>query len=447
MSVVEEKWNEILRLVQKEAQISDIQFKTWLLPLEIVSFDGSTLQISNSDDHAADFLNYVKKKFEPFIVDAVYSVTGLSCEIKFVISPDTPDNNDNNVVSKNDNNNKNKAKYTFDTFVVGNNNRFAHSACLAVAESPGETYNPLFLYGGVGLGKTHLMKSVERFILDNYPDKKVIYTTSEVFTNELIEALRYGKDNAIINFRDKYRNIDVLLIDDIQFIIGKDATQEEFFHTFNALKENNSQIIISSDKPPKDFDNLEDRLKTRFEQGLIADIQAPDYETRMAILRNKEEMDGKFYPDEVIEYIATNIKSSIRELEGALNKLNAYSTLVKQEITLEIAEKELQNIIFPEKPKEVTIQIITNTVADHFHIELNDIFSQKRQSDIAFPRQIIMYLCRNMTNTPLQDIGKYLGNRDHTTIMHGVEKINKSIASNKETEELINTIKKKIIPN
>ena len=200
MSVVEEKWNEILRLVQKEAQISDIQFKTWLLPLEIVGFDGSTLQISNSDDHAADFLNYVKKKFEPFIVDAVYSVTGLACEIKFVINPETSTNVDNNVVSKTDNNNKNKAKYTFDTFVVGNNNRFAHSACLAVAESPGETYNPLFLYGGVGLGKTHLMKSVERFILDNYPDKKVIYTTSEVFTNELIEALRYGKDNAISNF-------------------------------------------------------------------------------------------------------------------------------------------------------------------------------------------------------------------------------------------------------
>jgi chromosomal replication initiator protein len=211
--------------------------------------------------------------------------------------------------------------------------------------------------------------------------------------------------------------------------------------------ENNSQIIISSDKPPKDFENLEERLKTRFEQGLIADIQAPDYETRMAILRNKEEMDGKFYPDEVIEYIATNIKSSIRELEGALNKLNAYSTLVKKEITLEVAEKELQNIIFPEKPKEITVEVITNTVANHFHIKLEDIFSSKRQNDIAFPRQIIMYLCRNMTNTPLQDIGKYLGNRDHTTVMHGVEKINKEISTNRETEELINIIKKKIIPD
>lgn len=449
MSIVEEKWEEIIKLVQREAQISDIQYKTWLLPLEVVGFNGNTILISNSDDHAADFLNYVRRKFSPFLVDAVYSVTGITCEISFVLKDQEKPEEINEASSYNNENTAcRKTKYTFDTFVVGNNNKFAHSACLAVAESPGELYNPLFLYGGVGLGKTHLMKSVECFILEHNPDKRVLYTTSELFTNELIEALRNNKDTSkTIKFRDKYRNIDVLLIDDIQFIIGKEATQEEFFHTFNYLMENNSQIIISSDKPPKDFENLEERLKTRFEQGLIADIQAPDYETRMAILRNKEEMDGKFYPDEVIEYIATNIKSSIRELEGALNKLNAYSTLVKKEITLEVAEKELQNIIFPEKPKEITIEVITNTVANHFHIKLEDIFSSKRQNDIAFPRQIIMYLCRNMTNTPLQDIGKYLGNRDHTTVMHGVEKINKEISTNRETEELINTIKKKIIPD
>lgn len=449
MSIVEEKWEEIIKLVQREAQISDIQYKTWLLPLEVVGFNGNTILISNSDDHAADFLNYVRRKFSPFLVDAVYSVTGITCEISFVLKDQEKPEEINEASSyNNDNTACRKTKYTFDTFVVGNNNKFAHSACLAVAESPGELYNPLFLYGGVGLGKTHLMKSVECFILEHHPDKRVLYTTSELFTNELIEALRNNKDTSkTIKFRDKYRNIDVLLIDDIQFIIGKEATQEEFFHTFNYLMENNSQIIISSDKPPKDFENLEERLKTRFEQGLIADIQAPDYETRMAILRNKEEMDGKFYPDEVIEYIATNIKSSIRELEGALNKLNAYSTLVKKEITLEVAEKELQNIIFPEKPKEITIEVITNTVANHFHIKLEDIFSSKRQNDIAFPRQIIMYLCRNMTNTPLQDIGKYLGNRDHTTVMHGVEKINKEISTNRETEELINIIKKKIIPD
>ena len=449
MSIVEEKWEEIIKLVQKEAQISDIQYKTWLLPLEVIGFNGNTILISNSDDHAADFLNYVKRKFSPFLVDAVYNVTGITCEIRFVLKDQEKPEDINEASSyNNENTNCKKTKYTFDTFVVGNNNRFAHSACLAVAESPGELYNPLFLYGGVGLGKTHLMKSVECFILEHHPNKRVLYTTSELFTNELIEALRNNKDTSkTIKFRDKYRNIDVLLIDDIQFIIGKEATQEEFFHTFNYLMENNSQIIISSDKPPKDFENLEERLKTRFEQGLIADIQAPDYETRMAILRNKEEMDGKFYPDEVIEYIATNIKSSIRELEGALNKLNAYSTLVKKEITLEVAEKELQNIIFPEKPKEITVEVITNTVANHFHIKLDDIFSSKRQNDIAFPRQIIMYLCRNMTNTPLQDIGKYLGNRDHTTVMHGVEKINKEISTNRETEELINIIKKKIIPD
>ena len=450
MSIVEEKWEEIIKLVQKEAQISDIQYKTWLLPLEVVGFNGNTILISSSDDHAADFLNYVKRKFSPFLVDAVYNVTGITCEISFVLKDQEKPEDINEASSyNNENTNNRKAKYTFDTFVVGNNNKFAHSACLAVAESPGELYNPLFLYGGVGLGKTHLMRSVECFILDHHPNKRVIYTTSESFTNELIEAIRNNKDTSkTIKFRDKYRNIDVLLIDDIQFIIGKEATLEEFFHTFNYLMENNSQIIISSDKPPKDFENLEDRLKTRFEQGLIADIQAPDFETRMAILRNKEEMDGRFYPDEVIEYIATNIKSSIRELEGALNKLDFYSKLNNNtEITLEIAERELQNIIFPDKPKEITVEVITNTVANHFHIKLEDIFSSKRQNDIAFPRQIIMYLCRSMTNTPLQDIGKYLGNRDHTTVMHGVEKINKEISTNRETEELINIIKKKIIPD
>ena len=450
MSIVEEKWEEIIKLVQKEAQISDIQYKTWLLPLEVVGFNGNTILISSSDDHAADFLNYVKRKFSPFLVDAVYNVTGITCEISFVLKDQEKPEEINNASSyNNENTNNRKTKYTFDTFVVGNNNKFAHSACLAVAESPGELYNPLFLYGGVGLGKTHLMRSVECFILEHHPNKRVIYTTSESFTNELIEALRNNKDTSkTIKFRDKYRNIDVLLIDDIQFIIGKEATQEEFFHTFNYLMENNSQIIISSDKPPKDFENLEDRLKTRFEQGLIADIQAPDFETRMAILRNKEEMDGRFYPDEVIEYIATNIKSSIRELEGALNMLDFYSKLNNNtEITLEIAERELQKIIFPDKPKEITVEVITNTVANHFHIKLEDIFSSKRQNDIAFPRQIIMYLCRSMTNTPLQDIGKYLGNRDHTTVMHGVEKINKEISTNRETEELINIIKKKIIPD
>ncbi len=450
MSIVEEKWEDIIKHVQREAQISDIQYKTWLLPLEVVGFNGNTILISSSDDHAADFLNYVKRKFSPFLVDAVYNVTGITCEISFVLKDQEKPEEINEASSyNNENTNNRKAKYTFDTFVVGNNNKFAHSACLAVAESPGELYNPLFLYGGVGLGKTHLMRSVECFILEHHPNKRVLYTTSESFTNELIEALRNNKDTSkTIKFRDKYRNIDVLLIDDIQFIIGKEATQEEFFHTFNYLMENNSQIIISSDKPPKDFDNLEDRLKTRFEQGLIADIQAPDYETRMAILRNKEEMDGKFYPDEVIEYIATNIKSSIRELEGALTRLNFFSKLNNNiDITLEIAEKELQNIIFPDKPKEITVEVITNTVANHFHIKLEDIFSSKRQNDIAFPRQIIMYLCRSMTNTPLQDIGKYLGNRDHTTVMHGVEKINKEISTNRETEELINIIKKKIIPD
>lgn len=448
MSIVEEKWEEILLKIQDEAQIGNVQYNTWLKPLEVLSFDGEKLIITNSEDNTIDFLNYVQRKFMPFLIDAVDKVTGITCEIELVQKDQFEQNSSQKSFPiKKETTPIRKTKYTFDTFVVGSNNRFAHSACLAVAESPGEIYNPLFLHGGVGLGKTHLMKSVERFILDNFPEKKVLYTTSEVFTNELIEALRYGNNNSMSQFRDKYRNIDVLLIDDIQFIIGKESTQEEFFHTFNALKENNSQIIISSDKPPKDFETLEERLKTRFEQGLIADIQPPDYETRMAILRNKEEMDGIYHSDDVIEYISTNIKSSIRELEGALNKLNAYSKLENKMITIEIAERELQNIIFPEKPKEVTIDVIAKTVADHYHISLDDIKSSKRQNDIAYPRQIIMYLCRTITNVALTDVGKYLGGRDHTTIMHGVDKITKDIESNKETEETINIIRKKIIPN
>ena len=337
--------------------------------------------------------------------------------------------------------------YTFDSFVVGKNNRFAHSASLAVAESPGEVYNPLYIYGEPGLGKTHLMQSIGHFILNQKPDKKVLYVTSEEFTNEVIDSIRNGNASAMTKLRDKYRTVDVLMIDDIQFIIGKESTQEEFFHTFNVLHSARKQIILSSDKPPKDMETLEERIRSRFEWGLLADVGYPDYETRMAILRRKEEVDGFHLADEILDYIATNIKSNIRELEGALNKLLAFSNLEHTEITMEVAVRELQNIISPDQAREITPQLVIEIVAEHFHISTDQMISKARSNDIAKPRQIAMYLCKNMTNTSLDSIGTLLGGRDHSTIIHGIRKVTEEYEKNENTQNLIETIKKKINPN
>lgn len=448
MDQVITKWNDILNMVRQEHSLTDISFKTWLLPLKVHEIKDNTVYIAVPLENAA--LSYINTKFLLPLKVAIAETTGIEYELKFIL--------ENNIekakpvpVKHTTNQNIEKAnlnpKYTFDTFVVGSNNSFAHAASLAVAESPGEVYNPLFLYGGVGLGKTHLMHSIAHFILEQGPQTKVLYVTSEYFTNELIEAIRNGNNTAMSKFREKYRNIDVLLIDDVQFIIGKESTQEEFFHTFNDLHGAKKQIIISSDKPPKDMETLEARLRSRFEWGLIADISSPDYETRMAILRKKEELDGYDIDDEVIKYIATNIKSNIRELEGALNKLIACAKLEKREITVELAEKALQDIISPDAPKEITPELIINTVADHFNITPADIASSKRNAEIVFPRQIAMYLCRQMTNTPLKAIGAYLGKKDHTTVIHGEKTIAADIAKNESTRHLIETIKKKINPS
>ena len=337
-------------------------------------------------------------------------------------------------------------KYTFDTFVVGSNNNLAHAAALAVAESPGEIYNPLFIYGGVGLGKTHLMHAIAHFILKNDPKAKILYVTSETFTNELIDAIRNKNNITTTEFREKYRNNDVLLIDDIQFIIGKESTQEEFFHTFNTLYESKKQIIISSDKPPKEIETLEERLRSRFEWGLTVDIQSPDYETRMAILRKKEEMEGYNIDNEVIKYIATHVKSNIRELEGALTKIVALSRLNKCDITLQLAEEALKDIISPGSQREVTAELILQIVADHFGLTPLDITSQRRSKEIVYPRQITMYLCRSMMDIPLQSIGKVLGGRDHTTIIHGCEKIAADLKKDDSLKNTIEILKKKINP-
>lgn len=454
MDVIREKWEEILYTVKVEHELSDISFKTWLLPLKVHSISEHVVTILVPSEQMG--LEYINKKYMFPIKVAIAELTGTEYDIEFILPEQAKKRELTEKVSSNIKNTKlnttiEKAnlnpKYTFDTFVVGNNNKFAHAAALAVAESPGKMYNPLFIYGGAGLGKTHLMHSIAHFILDQDSNKKVIYVTSEAFTNELIEAIRNGNNTVISSFREKYRSVDVLLIDDIQFIIGKESTQEEFFHTFNELHGNKKQIIISSDKPPKEIKTLEERLRSRFEWGILADISSPDYETRMAILHKKEETDGYNIDNEVIEYIATNIKSNIRELEGALNKLVALSHLENRAITVALAEEALKDIISPNQKREITPKLIIDTVAEHFNVSPNDICSNKRNSEIVLPRQIVMYLCRNMIDIPLKSIGNYIGKRDHSTIIHGINKIEAELKTSDTMRNTVDIIKKKINPN
>ena len=449
MEKVINKWDQILNTVKKEHEISDISFDTWMRPLEVYAVEGNTLYILAPFEQMA--LSYIQKKYYLPLKVAIGEILGEEYDIQFILPEHAKSLNikkpAKKVASLNGANSNLNPNYTFDTFVVGNNNRFAQSASLAVAESPGETYNPLYIYGGPGLGKTHLMHSIGHFILDQNPNSKVIYVTSEQFTNEVIESIRNGNASSMTKFRDKYRTVDVLMIDDIQFIIGKESTQEEFFHTFNALQTQGKQIILTSDKPPKDMETLEERIRSRFEWGLMADIGIPDYETRMAILRKKAESDNFDIDDEILNYIANNIKSNVRELEGALNKLLAYNNLCKQTITMEIAEKELQNIITPDKPREITPQLIIEVVTEHFNISMDQMISRSRSSDIARPRQIAMFLCKTMTDSSLDVIGSFLGGRDHSTIIHGIKKIGDEYEVNDNTKTLIDTIKKKINPN
>ena len=454
LELLKEKWDKILESIRDDNELSNVAFKTWLLPLKVFRIEGNILKITAPFEQAA---TYVENKYKTFLYVAVAEAMGEEYEIRIItedealkekpLETETPKKAaaaPAPKVAEEQKTNLNP-RYTFDTFVIGSNNRFAHAAALAVAESPGKEYNPLFLYGGVGLGKTHLMHSVAHYILQQDPTKKVLYVTSEVFTNELIDSIRNGNNNSMTAFREKYRNIDVLLIDDVQFIIGKESTQEEFFHTFNALHSANKQIIISSDRPPKDMETLEARLQSRFEWGLIADISSPDYETRMAILRKKEELDGYNIDDEVIRYIATNIKSNIRELEGALNKLVALSNLEKREINISMAEEVLKDIISPNQKREVTPQVILEVVAEHYGISVSDIIGGKRNAEIVTPRQVVMYLCREITDTPYKAIGILLGNRDHSTIINGDGKVRKQLQANDGSlKNNIDIIRKKL---
>jgi chromosomal replication initiator protein len=403
----------------------------------------------------AHLLKYIHNKYYICFKATISEIMEHDYDVVFIGESEAVDNskessNDNssqNTINPNYENANLNSKYKFDTFVVGSNNKFAHSAALAVAESPGEAYNPLYIYGGAGLGKTHLMHSIGHFVLEQNKNMKVLYVTSEQFTNEVIESIRSGNAAAMTKLRDKYRTVDVLLIDDVQFIIGKESTQEEFFHTFNVLHSAGKQIILSSDKPPKEMETLEERFRSRFEWGLIADIQPPDYETRMAILRKNAETYDKEVDDEIIQYIATNIKSNIRELEGALNKVMANARLNKQELTLALAEDALKDVIYPDQKREITPSLIIDVVCEHFNVSKEDITSKKRNSEYVLPRQVIMYLIRTMTDTSLQTVADLLSKKDHTTIIHGVDKIAEKIQTDEDLRSKIDIIKKKLSPS
>jgi len=442
---IDDLWGKTLAVIEKK--ISKPSFETWLKSTKALSLQGKTLIVEAPNEFARDWL---EGNYSQILAKIIHELTGAEMELKFVI----PDAHTEDQETASTAINRKKAqqtenyqtmlnpKYTFDTFVIGSGNRFAHAASLAVAEAPAKAYNPLFIYGGVGLGKTHLMHAIGHYILEHNPSAKVVYISSEKFTNEFINAIR---DNRADDFRNKYRNVDILLIDDIQFLAGKESTQEEFFHTFNTLHEESKQIVISSDRPPKEIPTLEDRLRSRFEWGLITDITPPDLETRIAILRKKAKAEGLDIPNEVMIYIANQIDSNIRELEGALIRVVAYSSLENKDITAELAAEALKDIIPASKPNVLTIQDIQKAVGEYFGLKLEDFKAKKRTKSVAFPRQIAMYLARELTDFSLPKIGEEFGGRDHTTVIHAHEKISKLIQEDPLFLKQLEEIKNKLI--
>lgn len=459
MNKVAENWDTILNKLKTEYDITEVAFNTWLKPLKVYDDNLADNMVTLlAPFERKDFIKVIENKYKLYLQVTIAELLGMECDIRFISEKDVPaastesvsdsSSSEQRLIEKRCEEANLNAKYTFDTFIVGKNNSFAHAASLAVAEAPGEIYNPLFIYGGAGLGKTHLMHSIARYIIEHNRNSKVLYVTSEQFTSELIDAIRNGSNTRINNFREKYRKIDVLLVDDIQFIIGKDSTQEEFFNTFNELHLNKKHIVISSDKPPKEMKILEERFRSRFEMGLITEINAPDYETRMAILHKKEETEGYNIREEVIQYIATNVKSNIRELEGAFNAVTAYSRLENKEITMELAENALKNFISPNETRTITTEYIISVVAEHFHLTVADLVSKKRNNTLVTPRHIAIYLCRELidnSNNTFTSIGKVLG-RDHSTIMNGYDKIKAKMESDENMKNTIDILKKKINP-
>jgi len=472
-SHLNETWQLILSELSKE--LNKPSFETWFNLTRPVSIENNCLIIEVPNDFTKEWF---ETRYREQIINALKEITGQKYSVTFVIAAEFEDRNEselypepvkqshyssssspdftkplqddyNNFKNQNEQHLKNKyissfnPRYTFDTFVVGSCNRLSHAASQAVAESPARAYNPLFIYGGVGLGKTHLLHAIGQYTLIKHGFSKVFYFSSEKFTNEFINAIR---DNKTIDFRNKYRNMDILLIDDVQFLAGKEQTQEEFFHTFNALHDNNRQIIISSDRPPKEIPTLEDRLRSRFEWGLITDLQPPDLETRTAILKKKAFSDGIDIPDHVIQYIAEKIVTNIRELEGALIRIVAYASLSESPVTLELTEAALQDIIFT-RQKNITINNVIEATAEAFNTNPEEIKSKKRTQDIALTRQVAMYLCRMLTDLSLPKIGDAFGGRDHTTVLHAFKKIEEMIANNSDFKHRIELIKNNILDN
>lgn len=434
----EELWAYIL--AEMKSKMSKPSYDTWLSQTKVYSLINNTLSIVVPNEFTKTWLD---QHYMQVINTLLYEKTGVELSVKFDIEDgdfaDTEEKKpvETPAVNNNDAFNMLNPKYTFDTFVVGAANRFAHAAALAVAEAPAKSYNPLFIYGGVGLGKTHLMHAIAHYVREYHPDRRVIYLSSEKFTNEFINAIM---DNKAESFRNKYRNIDILLVDDIQFLAGKEQTQEEFFHTFNTLHEENKQIIISSDRPPRDIPTLEDRLRSRFEWGLITDISPPDLETRIAILSKKAKAEGlDDISNEVKHYIANQIDTNIRELEGALIRLIAYASLVNQDIDVKLAQEALKDIIPNARPKKITIKLIQELIANKYQITVDEILSKKRTQSIAYPRQIAMYMSRELTDLSLPKIGEEFGNRDHTTVIHAHKKITEMIAESNELQLEVKT--------
>lgn len=444
------QWDNILYLLETEYDVSHMMINTWIRALTVKEVTDSTIILSMDKKLGERGIEFIKKKmYDIYLQSAIEATLEHPFEIIFCVDGENlaqekeEEPVDGRIKLALEKSNLN-LKYTFDTFVIGDNNRHAHAACVAVAEEPSSAYNPLFLYGGAGLGKTHLMQAIAYHIITHNPNLKVLYVSSETFTNEVIEAIRNNKNDEL---RAKYRNLDVLLIDDIQFVIGKDSTQTEFFNTFNDLYNSNKQIIISSDKPPKEIETLEERMRTRLEWGVPVDIHAPDYETRMAILKKKSEMDHITIPDDILDYIAQNVVSNIRELEGALNKISVYVRLEnhKEKLTVEKAEDILKDLISKNGNNEITPDYIINIVSDHMNVPYNDIISSKRSQEIVMARQVAIYFCRKyMERYSLQQIGACFGGRDHSTVLNAIKKINGFMESDPSIKVTIETIDKKI---
>ena len=429
-------WDSACQLMK--AEMSDVTYSTWIATaLKPLGLNANRYYV----EAATDFYHgFVVPRYSAMIGNAIKQVAGDDVQLNILTPKQAEDYRKSGDVSKKPVPKLN-SKYTFDTFIVGSGNRFAHAASLAVAEAPADAYNPYFIYGGVGLGKTHLMQAIGHYVLEQKPQTRIEYVTSETFTIELVAAIQSNKNAA---FREKYRNVDVLLIDDIQFIAGRDSTQEEFFHTFNALHNAGKQIIISSDRPPREIARLEERLRSRFEWGLIADIQKPDVDTRCAILRRKATDDMIKVDDDVLQMIAERVDSNIRELEGSLNRLVAFATLSKREIDMKLAEEALRDVFQDHKPTSITVEEIIEAVCQYYAVTAEDLRGKRRNQTFALPRQVVMYLSRKLTTTSLPKIGESLGGRDHTTVLHGCAKIETLSRESTPIQNAIDDITKRL---